>query len=113
MASFGRAIVRSKEREAIEFSDESWAIKDATEMYLVDRWGGGYVEVNDRGDMTVQPLMGRGGKSVIREVVEAARLKGLGCPLLIRFQDMLHHRVRALNEAFSAAISRKRFKGVY
>jgi len=113
MASFGRASVRSKEREAAEFSLESWTVKDAKAMYLVDRWGGGYFEVNENGDMTVLPLMGRGGKIVIREVVEAARAKGLACPLLIRFQDMLHHRVRALNEAFNAAISRKRFKGVY
>jgi arginine decarboxylase len=113
MAALGTASVRSKEREAVAFGETGWTTKDAKTMYLVDRWGSGYFEISDNGDMTVLPLMGRGGKIVIREVVEAAREKGLGCPLLIRFQDMLHHRVRALNEAFNAAISRKRFKGVY
>ena len=113
MASFGRANVRSKERESFEFSEDGWTIKDAKAMYLVDRWGGGYFDINSGGDMIVLPLLGRGGKIVIREVVDAARAKGLGSPLLIRFQDMLHHRVRALNEAFAAAITRKRFKGVY
>src|SRR5215472_9197861 len=113
MASFGRAAARTRERETFEFSEENWTIKDAKAMYLVDRWGAGYFEINPDGDMTVLPLLGRGGRIVIREVVEAARQKGLGCPILIRFQDMLHHRVRALNEAFKDAISRKRFKGVY
>ena len=113
MASFGRASVRSKERDVVEFNEQDWTIKDAKATYLVDRWGAGYFDINDDGEMIVLPLLGRGGKIVIREVVEAAREKGLGCPLLIRFQDMLHHRVRALNEAFTAAISRKRFKGVY
>ena len=113
MASFGRASVRSKERETAEFSEQDWTIKDAKATYLVDRWGGGYFDINADGEMIVLPLLGRGGKIVIREVVEAAREKGLGSPLLIRFQDVLHHRVRALNEAFKDAISRKRFKGVY
>src|SRR5262252_2729213 len=113
MASFARASVRSKERDVVEFNELDWTIKDAKATYLVDRWGAGYFDINDDGEMIVLPLLGRGGKIVIREVVEAARQKGLGCPLLIRFQDMLHHRVRALNDAFTAAISRKRFKGVY
>ena len=113
MASFGRASVRSKEREPVEFNEQDWTIKDAKATYLVDRWGGGYFDINSDGEMIVLPMLGRGGKIVIREVVEAAQQKGLGLPLLIRFQDILHHRVRALNEAFSAAISRKRFKGVY
>ena len=113
MASFARASVGSKERDVVEFNEQDWTIKDAKATYLVDRWGAGYFDINPDGEMTVLPLLGRGGKIVIREVVEAARQKGLGCPLLIRFQDMLHHRVRALNEAFNAAISRKRFKGVY
>jgi arginine decarboxylase len=113
MASFGRATVSSKERETVEFGEQDWTIKDAKATYLVDRWGGGYFDINPDGEMIVLPLLGRGGKIVIREVVEAAHQKGLDCPLLIRFQDILHHRVRALNEAFNGAISRKRFKGMY
>lgn len=75
MASFGRANVRSKERESFEFSEDGWTIKDAKAMYLVDRWGGGYFDINSGGDMIVLPLLGRGGKIVIREVVDAARAR--------------------------------------
>jgi arginine decarboxylase-like protein len=81
MASFGRASVRSKEHDVVEFNEQDWTIKDAKATYLVDRWGAGYFDINDDGEMMVLPLLGRGGKIVIREVVEAARQKGLGCPL--------------------------------
>ena len=113
MAAFPKTNDRSKERDNTGFGDEGWTTKDAKAMYLVDRWGGGYFEINAEGDMTVLPLLARGGRIVIREVVEAARQKGLTCPLLIRFQDILHHRVRALNEAFNAAISRKRLRPLH
>jgi len=39
--------------------------------------------------------------------------EGLKAPLIIRFQDMLHHRVRVLNEAFNRAITENKFRGTY
>ncbi len=64
--------------------------------------------------MTVSPLPGRGGTVAILDVVEAAlRDEGLKTPLIIRFQDMLHHRVRVLNEAFAKAIQENKFRGAY
>ena len=91
-----------------------WTTDDATDLYLIDRWGGGYFGVSDDGKMTVTPLPGRNGKVAILDVVEAAiRDEGLKAPLIIRFQDMLHHRVRVLNEAFAKAISENKFRGTY
>jgi arginine decarboxylase len=91
-----------------------WTTDDANELYLIDRWGAGYFGVSDDGKMTVTPLPGRPGTVAILDVVEAAiRDEGLKTPLIIRFQDMLHHRVRILNEAFAKAIQENKFRGTY
>src|SRR3954462_2922868 len=80
---------------------------------MIDRWGGGYFGVNPGGNVTIAPLQERGRKIAIKDVVDAAKEQGLRAPLLIRFQDLLHHRVRALNEAFNNAIQENKFRGSY
>ena len=44
--------------------------------------------------------------------LDAASEQGLQTPLLIRFQDILHHRVRAINEAFKKAAASGPLKGI-
>ncbi|TKD01090.1 biosynthetic arginine decarboxylase [Polyangium fumosum] len=80
---------------------------------MIDRWGRGYFDVNPTGNITAAPLQERGRKIALIDVVEEAREQGLRTPLLIRFQDLLHHRVRTLNEAFNRAISDLKFRGTY
>jgi arginine decarboxylase len=93
---------------------DPWTIDDAKELYLIERWGGGYFDVNPDGNITVAPLQERGRRIALRDVVEASLAEqGLKTPLLVRFQDLLHHRVRALNEAFNSAIAENKFRGVY
>ena len=41
------------------------------------------------------------------------RRRGIGLPLLIRFTDVLRHRVVHLNEAFKKAIAEHGYKGSY
>jgi len=92
---------------------DAWTTDDAKELYLIDRWGNGYFDVRGDGNITVAPLQERGKKISIHEVVAASLEQGLQTPLLIRFQDLLHHRVRALNEAFNSAIAENKFRGTY
>ena len=92
---------------------DAWTTEDAKELYLIERWGSGYFDVNAGGNVTIAPLQERGGKIAIRDVVDAALEQGLKTPLLIRFQDLLHHRVRALNDAFNNAIAENKFRGTY
>lgn len=95
-------------------TQDSWTIDDAKELYMIDRWGGGYFDVDPQGRITVAPLQGRGGKVVLQDVVEMAiKEEGLKAPLIVRFQDMLHHRVRTLNEAFNRAIAENKYRGTY
>jgi arginine decarboxylase len=98
----------------VQAAPPAWTVEDAEELYLIDRWGAGHFGISPDGKMTVSPLAARGGTVKILDVVEAAiRDEGLKAPLIIRFQDMLHHRVRVLNEAFAKAIQENKFRGQY
>jgi arginine decarboxylase len=94
-----------------------WDVESAIATYNVDRWGGGYFTINSSGNVEARPLQENGGSIDILEVVNEARGRGLGFPLVIRFQDLLRHRVESVNRAFQAAMSefgyRNEYRGVF
>ena len=81
-----------------------WDIEAAISTYNVDAWGHGYFSVNSAGNVVVKPLLDGGGSIDLLEVVQEARERGLGFPLVMRFQDLLRHRVQTVNRAFQAAM---------
>src|SRR3954463_3160221 len=90
-----------------------WDVESAISTYNVDGWGTGYFSVNAAGNAEVRPLKEKGGSIDILAVVNEARTRGLGFPLVIRFQDLLRDRVEAVNLAFQAAIAEFGYRGVY
>ncbi|HEV3148380.1 MAG TPA: biosynthetic arginine decarboxylase, partial [Chthoniobacterales bacterium] len=94
-----------------------WDVESAIATYNVDRWGGGYFTINSSGNVEARPLQENGGSIDILAVVNEARARGLGFPLVIRFQDLLRHRVESVNRAFQAAMSefgyRNEYRGVF
>jgi arginine decarboxylase len=90
-----------------------WDVDTAIATYNVDGWGGGYFTVNATGNVVAQPLQQNGGSIDILEVVNEARNRGLSFPLVIRFQDLLRHRVETVNRAFQNAITEFGYKNEY
>jgi len=90
-----------------------WDIDAAIATYNVDAWGGEYFTVNSEGNVVAKPLQDNGGTINILEVVNEARARGLSFPLVIRFQDLLRHRVESVNLAFQNAISEFGYKAAY
>jgi arginine decarboxylase len=90
-----------------------WDVDAAIATYNVDGWGGGYFTVNAEGNVVAKPLQENGGTINILEVVQEARNRGLSFPLVIRFQDLLRHRVESVNLAFQNAITEFDYKGQY
>jgi arginine decarboxylase len=82
-----------------------WDVESAIATYNVEGWGDGYFTVNSSGNVEARPLKEDGGSIDLLEVVNEARARNLGFPLLIRFQDLLRHRVESVNHAFQSAIS--------
>ncbi|MFM8337488.1 MAG: arginine decarboxylase, partial [Opitutaceae bacterium] len=93
-------------------SSSAWTAAQSEELYGFKRWGAGHLAVDEGGLVTVQPRLD--GRSIrVLEVVQEAVGMGLRAPLVIRFQDLLRHRVVQLNEMFRKAIKEERYKGEY
>ncbi len=100
----------------IEMKTE-WDVESAIATYNVEGWGNGYFTVNSSGNVESKPLQENGGSIVLLEVVNEARARNLGFPLVIRFQDLLRHRVESVNRAFQTAMTefgyRNEYRGVF
>src|SRR6266540_5231627 len=90
-----------------------WDIQAARSLYNIDRWGARYFDVNEAGHVVARPLEEAGASVDLTDVVEEAKGRGLKFPLLIRFQDILRHRVQSINEAFRASITEFNYQGKY
>jgi arginine decarboxylase len=90
-----------------------WSIDAARTLYNIHRWGAKYFDINDAGHVVARPLQDAGATVDITDVIEEAKGRGLKFPLLIRFQDILRHRVEALNLAFRGAITEFNYQGKY
>ncbi|HEX3579777.1 MAG TPA: biosynthetic arginine decarboxylase [Thermoanaerobaculia bacterium] len=92
---------------------QPWTVDDSSSLYMIDRWGTGYFDVNPNGDLTVAPLQEGGIAVPIIDALREAQALNLNAPLLIRFQDLLRHRVETLNSAFNDAIAEHKYRGSY
>ncbi len=91
----------------------AWTIRDAAETYNVNAWGAGYFRINDAGHIQVTPEGPEGPAVDLYDLVLDLEKRGLGLPLLIRFSDILHSRVKTLCECFNSAILEYGFEGQY
>jgi len=93
----------------------SWAVEDSRELYNIPYWGQGYFDINEQGHVSARPDPRRPQQQV--DMVELVRRihddASLSLPVLIRFSDILHHRVDTLSEAFARASSAASFNGRY
>ena len=92
---------------------QPWTIESARNLYNIQRWGAKYFDINDEGHVVATPLQNAGASVDITDVIEEAKGRGLKFPLLIRFQDILRHRVEAINKAFQNSIAEFNFQGKY
>ena len=101
-----------------------WNVTDSADIYAVPSWGGAYFTINEAGNVSCTPAgnapVTREGVTSptpgaidVKELVDEVRRRGIGLPLLIRFSDILKHRITELNEAFRRAIGEYGFKGEY
>jgi arginine decarboxylase len=94
-----------------------WDVQQARNLYSIQRWGAGYFDISEAGRVTAKPQRDTGAAVDLTDIIEEAKARGLKFPLLIRFQDILRHRVESVNMAFRNAISefnyQARYRGVF
>ena len=90
-----------------------WSLARARQTYSIPHWSEGYVDVDDAGRVLVLPRGAGGPALALPEAVDAALAQGLRLPLLLRFTDILGHRVRRLQQAFAHAMAEAGYGGGY
>jgi arginine decarboxylase len=92
---------------------QPWDIQLARSMYNIQRWGAKYFDINEAGHVVATPLQEAGCAVDVNDVIEEARGRSLKMPMLIRFQDILRHRVESINLAFRNSIAEFNYQGAY
>src|SRR5438270_3189943 len=92
---------------------EKYKIHDALETYGIRHWGKGYFAINKAGHVTVHPSKRPEQAVDLKELVDQLQTRGIQLPILLRFTDILRHRVGEIHEAFRNAIREYDYKGNY
>ena len=92
---------------------DTWTATDASELYEVTRWGKGYFSVSDQGHVLVHPTKDMARAIDLKQLVDHLQLRGIALPTLLRFSDILRHRLGDINDAFQAAIQQHQYSGGY
>jgi len=92
---------------------EPWSVAKSAQLYGQEHWGAGYFQVNERGHVTVTPDPENGASLDLHELVDAMHERDIKLPVLFRFNGILRHRVKAMHDAFAAAIAEHDYKGSY
>src|SRR5262249_17338709 len=102
----------SRLRQAMTAS-EVWSVTDASELYEVERWGKGYFSINASGHVQVHPTKDPARAIDLKQLVDDLQARAITLPLLIRFSDLLNHRLADIHDAFQAAIAQHQYNGRY
>ncbi len=92
---------------------ENWTIQDSLDCYSIKNWGKEYFAVNDKGHVTVHPDKNPDHSIDLKELVDQLQARGIGLPILIRFTDILKHRLGEIHDAFKIAIQEFEYQGRY
>jgi arginine decarboxylase len=92
---------------------DKWKIIDAVETYGVKLWGKGYFSINKAGHVAVHPNKRADEAIDLKELVDDLQARGIQLPILLRFTDILRHRVGEIAAAFQTAIKEYEYQGDY
>lgn len=90
-----------------------WSIEKAREHYNIAQWSQGYFDISEQGHLCAHPYPERSSSIDMPKLIEELLAQGLRFPLLIRFTDILQHRVHTLQKAFALAMEKHTYTGGY
>ncbi len=104
---------RVSESVFVREPSDRWTIADASEMFDVERWGKGYFSVGANGHIWVHPDKNPTRSIDLKELVDTLVLRGISPPILIRFGEILRHRLEEIHQAFRNSIAEHGYRGSY
>lgn len=106
----GKALDR---RSGNDDAHVTWKLHDAIETYGIRNWGKGYFGINKQGHVTVHPDKNNERVIDLKELVDQLNSRGIQLPILLRFTDILKHRIGEIAGAFNKAIDEYDYQGHY
>jgi arginine decarboxylase len=107
------ASVRFTETGPVREPADRWSTAEAAELYDVAAWGKGYFSVGKEGHVWVHPEKDPARGLDLKELIDNLQLRGIPLPILIRFGQILKHRLGEMHQAFQNAIAEHGYKGQY
>ncbi len=92
---------------------DRWTTTDAAETYDVASWGKGYFSVGENGNLFVHPTKELDRRIDLKQLVDTLGWRGIALPILIRFADILKHRLGDMFQAFDSSIREHGYQGGY
>ena len=92
---------------------DKWSVQDAVELYGIRHWGKGYFAINKDGHVVVHPDKHPEHAIDLKQLVDELQARGIQLPILLRFTDILRHRVGEIHDAFKAAMQEYDYQGGY
>ncbi len=96
-----------------EFLHGRWTAAESSALYGIPDWGKGYVGVNASGHCVVMPTKDASKQIDLHDVVQGLKERGIHTPVLLRFNDLLEHRLREIRRAFDDAMTDQGYAGGY
>jgi len=93
--------------------DDPWTTERSATLYQIEGWGKPYFHVQSNGHIVVTPDPDRDAQIDLHDIVVDLEARGVDMPLLVRFPDIVGHRIARLNRAFATAIAEYEYAGRY
>jgi arginine decarboxylase len=94
-------------------SQSGWSVRDSARLYGVAEWGQGYFSISEKGSVAVHPTAEANRAIDLKKLVDDLRERDIQVPVLVRFTDILQHRVGKIHDAFDRAIREMSYRGRY
>ena len=93
---------------------KKWTIDDSENIYRVKRWGDGYFEIGQNGNLQITPDPSNTSMRIdFKAVIDEIKQEGIQFPLVVRFHDILRSQVALLNQTFQTLLKEAEYTGGY
>lgn len=95
-----------------------WTLTDAEDLYGIRNWGSPYFSLSEKGEAQVNLADPESPRWVsLPDVIGELNERGISTPVMLRFGNILDHRVKLINESFRNAIKdlgyQNEYRGVF
>ena len=91
-----------------------WNAEKSAQLYGIQEWGVNYFNISEQGEViTIVESNGKHVSVPLIKIVEGMKERGLDMPTVLRIENLLDQRIKALNDAFASAIKNAGYKNHY